>query len=456
MKASERFDVAVIGGGVTGVATARRLALDGLRVLLLEKGADILSGASKANSALLHTGFDAPEGSLELNCMQRGHAEFMALREAANLPVLMTGAMVVAWTEAQEAALPEILAAAHRNGVTDARLLSRAEILTREPQLGPQARAAVLVPQEYVIDPWSPFHAYAQDILRAGGTIRRQCEVTAGEFDGQSWRIATTSGTFRATSAVNCAGLYGDTIDAVFLGQTHFTIKPRKGQFVVFDKAAAKLLRTIILPVPDARTKGVVLTPTIFGNLLVGPTAEETEDRARATVTQPELQMLLQRAVDILPALRDMPVTATYAGLRPATELKAYRIHHNPARNWVTVGGIRSTGLTAALGLARHVAELLGTVPGPVAVASNPMPNLAEHLLRDWQTQGYGEIVCHCEMVTRREIEAALASPFPPGDLGGLKRRTRCAMGRCQGFNCMGRIAELTRGRLSPDIAVAE
>lgn len=143
---------------MTGVATARRPALNGARVLLLEKGADILSGASKPNSALLHTGYDTPEGSLELRCMQAGYATFMALREAMNLPVLPTGAMVVAWSAAQEAALPEILNAAHRNGVTDARLITPADIHRREPPLSANARAAVLVPGEVVIDPWSPFH----------------------------------------------------------------------------------------------------------------------------------------------------------------------------------------------------------------------------------------------------------------------------------------------------------
>ena len=421
------------------------------------KRADILSGAGKANGALLHTGFDAPEGSLELRCMQQGYAEYMALAASMNLPALKAGAMVVAWTEAQEAALPEILRAAYRNGVTDARLLTPADIHAQEPQLSPQARTAVLVPGEYVIDPWSPFHGYAQQILAAGGSIHRQAEVIGGQFDGLHWQVETKTGAFISTSVVNCAGLYGDRIDALFLGRTDFTIKPRKGQFVVFDKAASRLLRTIILPVPDARTKGVVLTPTIFGNLLVGPTAEETEDRSRATVTRPELRMLMDRAVELLPALRDMPVTATYAGLRPATEFKEHRIRHEASRNWVTVGGIRSTGLTASLGIASHVAELLGSKPGAPAQTTTPlMPNLAEHLARDWQSPGYGEIVCHCEMVKRREIETALSSPFPPGDLGGLKRRTRCAMGRCQGFNCMGRIAELTKGRLSPDIAVTE
>ena len=448
----ELFDAAIIGAGVTGIATARRLALSGQRVLLLEKGADILSGASKANSALLHTGFDAPEGSLELACMQAGYAEYLTLRRAMNLPLLETGAMVVAWTAEQQAALPDILAAAHRNGVCDSRLLTPTDIAAREPHLA-AALAAVLVPGEHVIDPWSPFHGYALEILDLHGTILRQTQVTGGRFDGARWQIDTSGGRFHARSIVNCAGLYGDRIDAAFLGRTDFTIKPRKGQFVVFDKAAAALLGSIILPVPDARTKGVVLTPTIFGNLLVGPTAEETPDRDRPTTTTDALAKLISRAAEILPALRDMPVTATYAGLRPATEFKEYRIHHDPARHWVTVGGIRSTGLTASLGIAAHVAALL-SLPAPAAHIPPHMPNLAEHLPRDWQAADRGDILCHCELVTRREVQAALSSALPPGDLGGLKRRTRCAMGRCQGFNCLGAIEEITRGRLPNPIAV--
>lgn len=455
----DRFDVAVIGAGVTGVATARRLALAGQRVLLLEKGADILSGASKANSALLHTGFDAPEGSVELRTMQAGHADYLALRGAMNLPLLQTGAIVVAWNDAQEAALPAILATAHRNGVLDCRMLTRSEILLRAPNLSPLARAAVLVPGEHVIDPWSPFHGYAIEILAAGGSILRQTTASAGHFDGQTWQIDTNRGRFHAQTIVNCAGLFGDRIDAAFLGHTDFTIKPRKGQFVVFDKASATLLHSIILPVPDARTKGVVLTPTIFGNLLVGPTAEETPDRDRPTTTRIGLEKLILRAVELLPALRDMPITATYAGLRPATEFKEYRIRHEAAQNWVTVGGIRSTGLTASLGIARHVEALLAsTLPPRARVAVMPpiMPNLAEHAPRDWQSPDHGEILCHCEMVTRREVEAALSGSLPAGDLGGLRRRTRCAMGRCQGFNCLCAIEEISRGRLLEPVGVAQ
>ncbi len=451
------FDVAIVGAGVVGCALARRFARRGHAVILIEKGADILSGASKANSAILHTGFDAPEGSLELRCMQDGYAEYLALRQPLNLPLLETGAMVIAWNEDEEARLPGLLTQARNNGVEDVRILSAAEIRAREPGLSVSVRAALLVPREHVIDPWSPFLAYVLEARAHGAETRFRTEVTGGAFDGGLWRLETTTGPVDARFVINAAGLFGDRLEAALLGHASFEIRPRKGQFVVFDKAAAAHLRTIVLPVPTETTKGVVVCRTAFGNVLVGPTAEEQQDRERANVTRPELQALVRRAAEIVPALAEIPITATYAGLRPATEQKNYRIHRVPDRNWISVGGIRSTGLTAALGIARHVYGLYSdTEDGdlPVTDTVGPMPMLAEHGERDWQRPGYGEIVCHCEMVTRREIEAALNGPLPPGDMGGLKRRTRCAMGRCQGFYCGGRLAELSAGRLANDLAV--
>jgi len=457
VESSDPADVAVIGAGVVGCAMSRRFALEGARVVLLEAAHDILAGASKGNSAILHTGFDAPPGSLEHECMQAGRAEYLEIRAALNLPLLETGAMLVAWTEAEEGALDAIESTARVNLVPDPSRLGPAAILAREPNLSARARAALLIPGEHIIDPWSAPLAYALQALANGAQIFRGTQVTAGAFDGALWHLTTPRGKIRARTVINCAGLHGDRVDEALLGRSDFEIRPRKGQFVVFDKTAATLLRTIILPVPSERTKGVVLAPTIFGNVLVGPTAEDQDDRARADTSTKTLRALLDRAAEILPALAAIPVTATYAGLRPATDRKEYRIVADPARHRITVGGIRSTGLTAALGIARHVYRLYesslyessGRAHSPPAAPATPrMPNLAEHLPRDWQTPGYGEIVCHCELVTRREIEAALAGPLPATDLGGLRRRTRAAMGRCQGFNCLARLAALAGPRL--------
>ncbi len=453
-------DVAIVGAGVVGCAMARRFTLEGAKVVLLERGTDLLSGASKANSAILHTGFDAPTGSVELSCMQAGYAEYLAIRESFNLPLLETGAMVVAWSEAERLALDGIETQARANGVNDVRRLTAPEIRAREPELSDRALEALLVPGEHVIDPWSPFLAYLLQAEVHGAEIAFATEVISGDFDGDAWTLRTSTGERRARTVINCAGLYGDRLDARVLGAASFQIRPRKGQFVVFDKAAAKLFATIILPVPSERTKGVVLTRTAFGNVLVGPTAEEQDDRERATVEENALRALIARAAEMIPALARVDVTAVYAGLRPATEEKGYRIATHPTRNWITVGGIRSTGLTASLGIARHVYKLyeeMGHHHTAVADAISPrVPNLAEHRPRDWQSADYGEIVCHCEMVTLREIEKALSGPLPAGDFGGLRRRTRCGMGRCQGFYCNARLAELTKGHFSSPLAVGD
>ena len=451
------FDIAVIGAGVVGCAMARRFTLEGARVVVLERACDLLAGASKANSAILHTGFDAPPDSLELACMRAGYDEYLAIHDRLNLPVLETGAVVVAWRAEELARLEAIEAQASANGVGDVRRLGRAELLTREPHLSPLALGGLLVPGEHLIDPWSAPLAYLRQAVENGAEIRFDAEVTGGMLADGSWTLTTAGGSVTARTVINCAGLHGDHVEERLLGRASFSIHPRKGQFVVFDKAAAPLLNSILLPVPSERTKGIVLTRTVFGNLLVGPTAEEQDDREHATVEHDTLQALIDRAVEMVPALAGMPVTATYAGLRPASERKEYRVHHDPARHWITVGGIRSTGLTAALGIARHVFELHRSANHRFRPLECPvwprMLNLAEHLDRDWMAPGHGGIVCHCELVTRREIDAALSGPLPARDAGGLKRRTRAGMGRCQGFYCGAELAAITQGRFAQALA---
>lgn len=447
-----------MGGGVVGCAVARRLTLAGASVVLVEKGPDILSGASKANSAILHTGFDAEHGTLEHACIRAGYTEYLAIRGRMNLPLLETGAMVVAWSDEDADKLPGIVEKAHVNGIDDVRMIGRDEVRRREPQLGSGAVAAALVPGEFVIDPWSAPLAYLTQAVALGASVRRRCEVTGGDFDGAVWTLSTTGDDIRCRFVVNCAGLQGDRVEALLLGDASFAIKPRKGQFVVYDKAASKLLRTIILPVPTERTKGIVVCRTIFGNVLVGPTAEEQDSREDTSTTRAALEMLCAKGTEIVPGLATVPVTATYAGLRPGTERKEYRIRQEPARNWLTVGGIRSTGLTAALGIAQHVERLLVDTGFRAAQVADPlwptMPVLAEEGYRDWQARGHGEVVCHCELVTEREIRDALASPLPALDISGLKRRTRAAMGRCQGFYCSARLSEIADGQFEEPLSV--
>ncbi len=261
---------------------------------------------------------------------------------------------MVAWDEEQLAKLPAIVEKAHRNGVADVVQIDRDELRKREPHLSEHGLGAVHVPGEHIIDPWSAPLAYAHQGLAHGGKILRRCRVTGGAFDGARWTLQTTLGDISAGVVINAAGNHGDLVEAINQPPA-FAITPRKGQFVVFDKPASKLLHAIILPVPTERTKGVVACRTAFGNLLVGPTAEDQQDRDRAEVDHAMLEQLIAKGVEMIPGLAHHSVNAIYAGLRPATQFKDYQIAVNRERRWITAAGIRSTGLTSALGIAQMV-----------------------------------------------------------------------------------------------------
>lgn len=454
----DAFDIAIIGAGVVGCAVFREFVLAGLHCLLLERDADILAGASKANSAILHTGFDATPGTLEAECVRDGYRLYRDIHARLNLPVLETGAMVVAWSDDELAKLPGIVAQAHAIGVADVVQIDAAAVLAREPGLAADARGGVLIPGEAVIDPWSAPLAYALQGIANGGAVRCGADVTGGDLANGVWTLRLASGAaVQARVVINCAGNYGDLVEAM-ARPSPFTITSRKGQFVVYDKPAYDLVSTIILPVPTARTKGVVITRTAYGNLLVGPTAEDQQERRTATVETATLAALVAAGARMLPGLNEIDVTTAYAGLRPATQFKDYQIEPLPDRNWISIAGIRSTGLTGALGIAAHARGLYEAEFGPVAPLNDPvwpqMPNLTEAQPRPYAAAGRSEIICHCELVTRDEITAALAGPLPARTIGGLKRRTRCMMGRCQGFYCSRRILELAAPHI-PGLVVA-
>jgi glycerol-3-phosphate dehydrogenase len=445
-------DAIIIGGGVIGCAIARRLTLEGWKVALAEKATDLLDGASKGNSAILHTGFDAPPGSVEQRCVADGYREYLEIQQSLGLPLDRAGALVIAWTDEEAAILPDLMAQARENGINDIVPLSAAQTRDAEPELAPGLRGSFRVPREFLIDPWSAPYAYMLQAVMNGATLLRDCAVTGGQFDGDVWHLDSPRGTIRGRIVINAAGLFGDQLDEALIGTRNFSIRPRKGQFVVFDKPAARLTRHILLPVPNKITKGIVVCRTVFGNLLVGPTAEEQEDRTNAVLVPQTLKELRARGQEILPALAHHDVTAIYAGLRPATEHKDYQIRAHAGKNYVTVGGIRSTGLSSALGTARYVHSLCDGLINRTPLVDPIEPrvaNLAEDHPRDWQAAGNGGIICHCERVSRRDVENALSGPIPAQSLAGIKRRTRVTMGRCQGNYCAATLSDMTKGRLS-------
>jgi glycerol-3-phosphate dehydrogenase len=454
---SMRYDIIIIGAGLVGCAMARKFTLEGAHVLVVEKAADIIDGASKGNSAILHTGFDAPPDSIEQACVSQSYQEFIQIRKKLKLPLLKTGALVLAWTDDEVDQLDSILEKAHQNGVDDAKILGAKAILKKEPQLSNQLKAGIHVPREHVIDPWTTPFVYMLQAIENGANLKRNCEVLSGEFDGEWWQLETSQGVVQGRTVINCAGLYGDLLDQRLIGASAFHIRPRKGQFLVYDTSAYRLLNSIILPVPNEITKGVVLCRTAFGKVIVGPTAEEQESRDDASVETGKLESLREKGESIIPALKFEPINATYAGIRPATEFKDYCIKHYADKNYISVGGIRSTGLSAALGIAKRVYADY-TASGFDHTPANKIKwptvgQIAETETRDWQMQGNEGIVCHCERVTRREIKAALTGKMPAASLDGLKRRTRVTMGRCQGFYCSAQLSAMTEGCFNQSIS---
>jgi glycerol-3-phosphate dehydrogenase len=449
------FDVAIVGGGAVGCAVARELSTRGARCALIEAGPDVGAGTSKANTAILHTGFDAKPETIESKLVARGYELLSAYAERVGIPTAGLGALMVAWNGEQAEALAGVESNARANGYEDARAVTVDELYVREPRLGPGARGALEIPGEGIVCPFTATLAYATEAVGAGCELLLNAAVSAIRPVGDLHEVETARGPVRARHLVNAAGLRSDEVDSM-LGHSRFRVTPRRGELIVFDKLARGLVNHVLLPVPTEKTKGVLVSPTIYGNVLLGPTADDIEDKTDRSTTTDGLASLMEAGSRILPDLGGQEVTATYVGLRAATEHRDYQLFGDSGRRYVCAGGIRSTGITASLAIAEWVGAALadgGLDLGPMPKAPGVrMPNIGEFGTRPYQRAAliagqpdYGRIVCFCERVTRGEIADALTSDIPPADPDGLRRRTRALMGRCQGFYCGAEVASLMR-----------
>jgi glycerol-3-phosphate dehydrogenase len=472
------YDVAIIGAGDVGAAIARELARFELQVALIDSR-DVGAGTSKANTAILHTGFDAKPGTLEARLVARGHELLLAYADEVGVPLERTGALLVAWNAEERERLPAIEAGARANGYEHVRAVRADELYRREPSLGAGAVAALEVPDEFIVCPFTPPLAYATQAVLAGVELRRWERVTGLARAGAGWRLrlseahgalptavgdeapsarATADGELTARWVVNAAGLHSDEAHRM-AGLDGFTVSPRRGELIVFDKLSRPLVSHVVLPVPTATTKGVLVAPTVFGNVMVGPTADDVESKDDTASTPEGLARVLDAARRIVPGLDDHEITATYVGLRAATEHADYQLEVHPELAYACAGGIRSTGLTASLAIAEWVRDQLAGAglelrERPGGLPAVRMPSIGEAAPRPYADgdriaadPAYGEVVCFCERVTRGEIRDAAASAIPPADLDGLRRRTRALMGRCQGFFCAANVGrELAEG----------
>lgn len=450
-------DVIVIGAGIVGCAIARALAGTKLSVTLVDARNDVGDGTSKANTALLHTGFDSTPGTLESRLVARGYQLLGEYASQAGIPVEHTGAMLVAWTNEEAEALPRLKEKAEANGYHACTIVGAAEVYRRVPDLGPGALGGLTVPGESIICTWTTNLALATDAVARGARLLRGARVTsvvAGPADVTT--LHTTAGDLQARWIINAAGLGADHLDKEF-GYRRFTVVPRRGELLVIDKLARPMVPLIVLAVPSSRGKGVLVSPTIYGNVMVGPTSENLDDRTATSTSEDGLKFLVSKGRALMPSLFDEEITASYAGLRASTEHDDYLIDLDAEQRYVLVGGIRSTGLTSGMAIAEYVTGRLSDAGVDVTQrddlpAPTQMPNLGEAGLRPYQDQKrieadpeYGRIVCFCERVSAGEIRDTFDSPIPPADLDGLRRRTRVMNGRCQGFYCGAHTEALLR-----------
>jgi glycerol-3-phosphate dehydrogenase len=451
---SERHDVAIVGAGDVGAAIARELARFELRVALIEAGRDVGAGTSKANTAILHTGFDAKPGTLEARLVARGHDLLMAYAEEVGIPLEQTGALLVAWDAEQRGRFEAIVENARNCGYDRVRRVTSDELYRLEPDLGPGAVGALEIPDEHIVCPFTPPLAYATQAVLAGAELRRSEQVVGLESRDGGWRIRTSRGELSARWVINAAGLHSDDVHRM-AGNDGFTVTPRRGELIVFDKLARPLVRHVLLPVPTGTTKGVLVAPTVFGNVMLGPTAVDVERKDDTRSTGEGIAYLQPLGQRIVPGLVDHEVTAVYVGLRAATEHADYQIGVDRERRYAWAGGIRSTGLTASMAIAEHLRDRLDAAglelrEGPSDLPSVRMPYIGEAGVRPYQEAeriaadpDYGRIVCFCERVSLGEIRDAANGTIPPVDVDGLRRRTRALMGRCQGFFCGAQIPAL-------------
>lgn len=445
---SGRFDVAIVGAGVVGAAIAQSLSFFDLKVVLIDAASDIGVGTSKANSAILHTGFDAEPGSLEAKLVQRGHALLTGYARETGIPLKRTGALVVAWSESDSSALDGVRAAAVANGYHNSKARSVESTYRMEPNLGPGVMGALEIPDESIVCPFTTPLALATEAALNGVTLLLDSPLTRSDrVENSDWRLVCGGREIRASWVINAAGMYSDDV-ARLLDQASFKVAPRRGQFIVYDRYARTLISHIILGVPGERSKGVLVTPTVFGYLLLGPTSEDLEDKQATETTSQGIAFLQERGTAIVPALRDMEVTSTYAGLRAVSSAGNYDIGVDAGTRYGRAIGIRSTGLSASMAIAEYLLDEL-------ADAGLELKPLSGHQTTDMSFLGEtglrphcdpdaitadpdaGQVVCFCELVTMAELKATMASTIPPVSLEGVRRRTRATGGRCQGFYCL-------------------
>jgi glycerol-3-phosphate dehydrogenase len=448
-------DVLVIGAGAVGCSIARELTKYQVRVLVVEKKEDVGGDASKANSAIIHTGYDASPDTLESQLVVAANPMYDKLTKDLDVPFSRIGGILPAITQEQYEKLPALKEKAFKNRVYDVEYLPGKELLKMEPNLNPETKAGLYIPRESIIDPFLLVVGYAENAQQNGADFLLGTEVTGMHVEqGKITVVETTVGEISCKWVVNAAGLHCDEI-AAMVGKNDYTVNPRKGQFYVLDKNTSCKVEHIILPIPTKVTKGKLMCPTIHGNMLVGPTAEDLSDKEDRSTDAAGLKSVAQDVRHLIPNVNLRDTITQYSGLRPNRNPEGLHVDtYDDLKNYVNLSGVRSTGLTASASLGKYVAQTLLKIGMPAEM--NPYFNPVRkgivrfrELTREQQDEMiqkdplYGRVICRCETITEGEIVAAIHSPIPARSMDAVKRRVRAGLGRCQGGFCGPRVLEI-------------
>lgn len=446
-------DVIIIGAGVSGCAVARELSRYELDICVLEKESDVCEGTSKANSGIVHGGFDAKPGTLKAKLNVLGNQMMDEMAEKLDFPFRRNGAMVVCQSKEEMAVLEELMERGKKNGVEGMEMLSRSQALLLEPNLADTVYAAIHIPSSGIVCPFEMNLAYAENAVQNGVQFHLETEVKQIEKMENGFRVLTDKGMLETRFLINAAGVYADIFHNM-VSREKIHITPRRGEYCLLDKNAGNLVERTIFQIPTPKGKGVLVTPTVHGNLLIGPTAADITDKEGTETTSDGLEEVMKKCTKSVKNIPKRQIITSFAGLRAHEDDGDFIIQEvKDAKGFIDVAGIESPGLSSVPAIGVYVRDIMAGLTElcekkEFCEHRKRITRISERSREEQngliqENPAYGQIVCRCEGVTMGEILDAIHRPLGATTLDGIKRRTRAGMGRCQAGFCTPKNMEL-------------
>ncbi len=461
------YDVCIIGAGVVGCAIARELSKYDKKIVLLEKSDDVSNGASKANSGIVHGGYTAKHGTLKGELCYKGNLMFKKLNEELNFGFKKTGSLVLGFSEEDRITLKELIENGCKNGVKGLRIIEAEEIKKIEPNINPRVTCALLCGHTGITSPYEMVIALAENACENGVELRLENEVTNILMEDNYFKVLTTKGFVDTKYVINAAGVYSDKI-ANMVGLYDFNIIPRKGEYVLFQKGYGKLVNRVIFQVPTKKGKGILVTSTYHGNLMLGPNAQEITDKEDVSTTKEALNYIIDTAKKSVEEFDMKKVITSFSGIRATSNTRDFIIGESSVKGFINAAGIDSPGLTSSPVIALRVIEILKKSGLQLNLKAEFNPYRKAIIKKKALSQNEvnrliniesspEKIICRCEQVTEGEIVDALKRGIRVTSTDGIKRRTRAGMGTCQGAFCGKRVRKIiARENQMPEEFVTE